>query len=73
MSDSEIIGRKIDFPAGNQTVQVGFVRIAEDLLITMVFHHDQKDMIEMRNTGRDAVFLGESARRERTGDETDCC
>ena len=63
MTHSKIICRKVDLLIGNQPVEVRFVRVVEDLLVSVVFHHDEEDVIETRNAAG-MVLLSESEGRQ---------
>src|ERR1035437_1053516 len=55
MTDGKIVGGEIS-PLG-VLVDEGSVWVIENLSVTMVFHHDDKNMVEMRNPPGNRAFL----------------
>ena len=72
-ADCKIIGCQVDLSCRDLAIEVGFVGIVDDLLVAMVFHHDEKYMIEMRNAGGNTALLGDGGTGQYAGDKADCC
>ena len=47
MPDGEIVGREIHFLVGDQAVQVRLVRVIDHLLIAVILHHDDENMVQV--------------------------
>ena len=60
MTDGKIMGGQIR--AVREPIEERHVRIADDLTIGMIFHHDQEHVIEMRDAVRYGTFGGRRAR-----------
>ena len=72
MADGEVVGGEVDAAGVDEAVQIRLVGIVDDLLIAVVFHHDQEDVIEMGDAAG-MVLLSESDGGQRHGEETQCC
>jgi len=66
------LGGEVDAAGVDLAVQIRLVGVVDDLLVAVVFHHDQEDVIEMGDA-RGMVLLSESDGRQRHGEETQCC
>src|SRR5271157_5121315 len=49
MANGKIVGCEIDLAVLDNAIQVRLVGVADNLLISMVLHHDHEEVIEMRN------------------------
>jgi hypothetical protein len=57
MPNGEIVRGEIDFLIGDQAIQVRFVWIIQDLLVSVVLHHDYEHVIQTLNAFRDIALL----------------
>ena len=72
MADGEVVGGEVDAAGVDLAVEIRLVGIIDDLLIAVVFHHDEEDVIEMGDAAG-MVLLRESDGGQRRGEETQCC
>jgi len=63
MGDREVVGRQVG--VFRIRVDVGSVGVADDLAVTVIFHHDHKRVIEVRDAVWYRALLGESRANER--------
>ena len=72
MTNREVVGGEVDAATVDEAVEVGFVGVIDDLLIAVVLHHDEKHMVEMRNSAG-VVLLREAGNCKRTGEKSQGC
>ena len=72
MADGEVVGGEVDAAGVDLAVQIRLVGVVDDLLVAVVFHHDQEDVIEMGDAAG-MILLSESDGGQRHGEETQCC
>ena len=63
MGDREIVGGQVRI--SGIPVDERSIRVADDLAVSMIFHHDYKRMIEVGDAGRYATLLSECRCSER--------